>query len=257
MKILITGSNGYIGQAIRKKLSSHELTLLHRGVCEITDEKQVDSYFTENYDIVIHCAAAGGSRLNGDTPKVLHDNLKMFLNLYKHKDNFGKFIHFGSGAQYHAQDTYYGLSKKIISDIIETEDKFFNLIIYGLFDKNEIPTRFIKSCINNCKNNNDIMVHKNKEMDFFHMDDLIKIVREYIDGTREDKLVECVYMDCIDLCTIARIVMSQISLTTSRIIVGEPGLDVPYTRIGRRPNWQSGNLEEKIKQTVHQILPIQ
>ena len=94
------------------------------------------------------------------------NNLKMFLNLYKYKEQFGKFIHFGSGAQYHAQDTYYGLSKRIIADLCKTDDKFFNIVVYGLFDKNEIETRFIKSCINNCKKEKPIIVHKNKKMDF-------------------------------------------------------------------------------------------
>ena len=198
MKILITGSNGYIGKALTTALSNHDLTLLHRGVCEITDETQVDSFFTENYDIVIHCAAAGGSRLKGDTPNVLHDNLKMFLNLYKHKDKFSKLIHFGSGAQFHAEDTYYGLSKRVISDLIETDEKFHNIIIYGLFDKNEIDTRFIKSCINKCKEDKPIIVHKNKEMDFFHMEDLIKLINEYIEDERKDKQVQCVYFEsCI------------------------------------------------------------
>ena len=253
MKILITGSNGYIGQALEKNLTGHDLTLLHRGVCEITDEKQVDAFFTENYDTVIHCAAAGGSRFRGDNPKVLHDNLKMFLNLYKHRDKFNKLIHFGSGAQYHAPDTYYGFSKRIISDIIETENKFFNLIIYGMFDKNEIETRFIKSCINNCKEDTTIKVHKNKQMDFFHMEDLLKLVNEYIDGTREDQLVECVYMEKLDLCEIAEIVMSEMG--KGEIIIENPGLDKPYTRVGSIPNWisGSGSLKQRIIQTVGEL----
>ena len=128
MKILITGSNGYIGKALQSHYTDHDLTLLHRGVCELTNESQVDSFFTTNYDIVIHCAAAGGSRLKGDTSKVLHDNLRMFLNLYKHKDKFKQFIHFGSGAQYHAVDTYYGLSKKLISDLMIRENNFLILL---------------------------------------------------------------------------------------------------------------------------------
>ena len=258
MKILITGSNGYIGKALQKNLSGHELTLLHRGVCEITDEQQVDDFFldapyVDRYDIVIHCAAAGGSRLKGDTPKVLHDNLKMFLNLYKHKDKFDKFIHFGSGAQYHAPDTYYGFSKRIISEIMEIESNFFNLIIYGLFDKNELETRFIKSCINNCKENKPIIVHKNKQMDFFHMEDLLKLVNEYIDGTREDRLVECVYLETFDLCQIARIIISE--MENGEIILKDTEVDNPYIRVGSPPNWIAGSnsLKEKIIQTVGEL----
>ena len=255
MKILITGSNGYIGKALQSHYTDHDLTLLHRGTCDLTDESQVDSFFTENYDIVIHCAAAGGSRLKGDTPKVLNDNLNMFLNLHKHKDKFNKFIHFGSGAQYYAQDTYYGLSKKLISDIIAIEDNFFNLIIYGLFDENEISTRFIKSCVNNCKKNKNIIVHKNKQMDFFHMEDLLLLVDKYISEEISESEVECVYYQIFDLCAIAKMVMAEFKETTSEILLREEGLDRPYCRKGNK--YLPGNLELKIKQTVHKVLPIQ
>jgi nucleoside-diphosphate-sugar epimerase len=259
MKILITGAKGYIGKALTTELSGHDLTLLHRGVCEITDEKQVDDFFLDmpyhsiKYDVVIHCAVAGGSRRKNDSSEVLHDNLKMFLNLYKHKHKFDKLIHFGSGAQYHAPDTYYGLSKSLISEIVETENKFFNIIIYGLFDKNELETRFIKSCINNCKEDKPITVHKNKQMDFFHMEDLLKLINEYIDGTREDKQVECVYMEMHDLCQIARMVISEMG--KGEIILEEPGLDKPYVRVGGVPNWVagSGNLKDRIIQTVGEL----
>ena len=251
MKILITGSNGYIGKALQNHYVEHSLTLLHRGVCDLTDELQVDNFFTGKYDVIIHCAAAGGSRLKGDTPKVLNDNLKMFLNLHKHKDKFDKFIHFGSGAQYHAQDTYYGLSKKLISDIISAEDNFFNLIIYGLFDENEIPTRFIKSCVNNCMNNKNIIVHKNKQMDFFHMEDLLLLVDKYISEETSESELECVYYQIFDLCKIADIVLREFKGSTSEIVVREEGLDRPYCRKGNK--YLPGNLELKILETIGKI----
>ena len=249
MKILITGSNGYIGKAVKEHYSEHNLTLLHRAVCELTDESQVDNFFTEKYDVVIHCAALGGNRIERDKPKVLHDNLKMFLNLHKHKDKFGKLIHFGSGAQYH-EDTYYGLSKRVISDLIKSENKFFNIIIYGLFDKNEIDTRFIKSCVNKCKEGKPIIVHKNKQMDFFHMEDLMILIDKII--SHDDQITrefQAVYWETFDLCQIARIVIDEMG--SGEIILGETGLDKPYTRIGRY--YCKGSLLDRIKQTVGEL----
>jgi len=250
MKILITGTNGYIGKALTKHLSGHDLTLLHRGVCDLNDEVQVDSFFTENYDVVIHCAAAGGSRLKGDSPDALTSNLKMFLNLYKHKDKIGKFIHFGSGAQHHALDTYYGLSKRVISDLMKTENKnFYNFIIYGLFDENEIETRFIKSCINKCKEEKPIIVHKNKKMDFFHMKDLLLLIDECLEDKIKTSELECVYWEIYDLCSIARIVIKEMG--KGSIILGETGLADPYIRVGRP--FRRGNLEERIIQTIGEL----
>ena len=256
MKILITGSNGYIGKAVKEHYSEHNLTLLHRAVCELTDESQVDNFFTEKYDVVIHCAALGGNRIERDKPKVLHDNLKMFLNLHKHKDKFGKLIHFGSGAQYH-EDTYYGLSKRVIADLCETDDKFFNIIVYGLFDKNEIETRFIKSCINKCKEGKPIIVHKNKKMDFFHMEDLLILIDKIISVDEENKLqwihatreYQAVYWEEFDLCSIARMVIGEMG--SGEIILGEPGLDKPYTRTTRY--FCEGSLLDRIKQTVGEL----
>ena len=250
LKILITGSNGYIGKALTNHLSKHDLTRLHRGVCDLTDEWQVDRFFDEKYDLVIHCAAMGGSRLKSDSPDALIANLKMFLNLYKHKDKIGKFIHFGSGAQHHSLETYYGLSKRVISDLmISDRDRFYNFIIYCLFDKNEIDTRFIKSCINKCKAEKPIIVYKNKQMDFFHMEDLMILIDECINNTLKDRELECVYWEIFDLCKIARLVISEMG--TGELILGEPGLDKPYTRVGKK--YRTGNLEDKIKQTIGEL----
>ena len=264
MKILITGSNGYIGKAVKEHYADHDLTLLHREVCELTDESQVDSFFDnleapccpKSYDAVIHCAALGGNIIERDKPKVLHDNLKMFLNLHKHKDKFGKLIHFGSGAQYH-EDTYYGLSKRVIADLCKTDDKFFNIIVYGLFDKNEIETRFIKSCINKCKEGKPIIVHKNKKMDFFHMEDLLILIDNIISVDEENKLqwihatreYQAVYWEEFDLCSIARMVIGEMG--SGEIILGEPGLDKPYTRTMKY--YCEGSLLDRIKQTVGEL----
>ena len=252
MKILITGSNGYIGRALQKHYAGHDLTLLHRQTCDLLSDRKIDMFFQDDcfYDIVIHCAASGGSRLVKDSPDALTNNLKMFLNLYKYKEQFGKFIHFGSGAQYHAPGTYYGLSKRIIADLCKTDDKFFNIVVYGLFDKNEIETRFIKSCINKCKEGKPIIVHKNKQMDFFHMEDLMILIDKII--SHDDQITrefQAVYWETFDLCQIARIVIDEMG--SGEIILGETGLDKPYTRIGRY--YCEGSLLDRIKQTVGEL----
>ena len=81
MKILITGSNGYIGKALQKHYADHELTLLNRKTCDLLSEQMIDMFFQDDcfYDIVIHCAASGGSRLKKDSPDALTNNLKMFF----------------------------------------------------------------------------------------------------------------------------------------------------------------------------------
>ncbi len=172
MKVLITGTNGYIGKHLSQVLP-YDITCLHRGVCDLTDKKEVDSFFNQfgKFDVVIHCAAVGGSRLKKDDDIIFNNNIQMFLNLVSNRKSFDRLIHFGSGAQ-KVDNGPYGFSKRIISNMIEELDDFYNIIIYGLFDENEIDTRFIKSCVHNCLNNKSIVVNDNKVMDLFHMKDL-------------------------------------------------------------------------------------
>ena len=73
------------------------------------------------------------------------ENLSMYYNLYANRNKFSRFINFASGAEIHDPDSPYGRSKKIIRDSVSDKNNFFNLRIYGLFDENELDTRFIKS----------------------------------------------------------------------------------------------------------------
>ena len=78
---------------------------------------------------------------------VLVKNIQMFYNLLNNKHYFGKLINFGSGAELNMPTDPYGLSKNIISKIIDAEPHFYNIRIYGVFDENELDTRFIKNNI--------------------------------------------------------------------------------------------------------------
>ena len=195
MKILITGTNGYIGNHLSRVLP-YDVTCLHRGVCDLTDKKEVDDFFNQfgKFDIVIHCAVSGGSRLKNDEDDVFHNNIQMFLNLVRNKDSFDRLIHFGSGAEKIDKGAY-GFSKRVIANMIEELDNFYNLRIYGLFDENELSTRFIKSCVTSCLNGTDIEVHGTKKMDFFHMKDLESIINFYISSVKPPKTIDCCYSE--------------------------------------------------------------
>jgi|1_EtaG_2_1085319.scaffolds.fasta_scaffold13042_3 nucleoside-diphosphate-sugar epimerase len=208
MRILITGSNGYIASAARKHLESqgHEIIKLNRSVCNLLDKKQVDDYF-ENFtcDVVIHTAVSGGSRLEEEKEDIISNNLDMFCGLLRHREKYKKFIHFGSGAQQKVE-SYYGISKRAIAGIIDKLDLFYNIKIYGLFDINEIDTRFIKANVRRALSGEDIVVHKNKRMDFFHMKDLMVLIDYYINNKDLNKNIDCSYKTSLTLVDIASII---------------------------------------------------
>ena len=211
MKILITGSNGYIGSSVSNYLESkgHQIFRLNRAVCDLSNKEQVDGYFKGfSCDVVIHTAVVGGSRLIQETESIVSDNLEMFCNLLRHKSKYGKFIHFGSGAQ-DKPTSFYGISKKAIGSLIEDLDSFYNIKIYGLFDENEINTRFIKASVNRALGGKEIIVHKDKKMDFFHMKDLLKLVEYYVVNDILEKNIDCSYKTSLTLLEIADIIKQR------------------------------------------------
>jgi GDP-L-fucose synthase len=194
MRILITGGNGYIAKNLYNGLKEkYDITLITRKNFDLTDSFETSKYFYDKYfDVVIHCAVSGGSRLKPDTSEDLDNNLKMYYNLLSCKDKFRKCLHFGSGAEIHAQNTPYGLSKHVIRQSLLDKDNFHNLRIFAVFDENELDTRFIKSNIKKYINKEPIIIHQNKLMDFFYMKDLVLLV-DYCILNNIPKEINCIY----------------------------------------------------------------
>ena len=212
MKILITGGNGYIAQSLEKGLSSfpYDITCVTREDFDLTNKEATNKWFADkHFDVVIHAAIKGGSRLKLDTGEVFYQNLQMFYNLYYNKSHFDKLIQFGSGAELGQPTTPYGLSKKIIKDICNSKDNFYNIRIFAVFDENELDTRFIKSNIKRYLNGEDLYVFAEKKMDFFYMKDLIKLVNFYIKNDNPPKTIDCTYNKSLFLTQIASLISDQ------------------------------------------------
>lgn len=206
LKILITGGNGYIAKSISNSLwEKYHILSPGREELDLLDSKSVDTFFEgKHFDVVIHTATLGGSRLKQEDETVSFYNLIMFYNLIRKKQQFSKLISFGSGAEFNTAYTPYGFSKKIINKLIHKHDNFYNLRIYAVFDEKEKDTRFIKSNIQRYLNNDPIVIHQDKLMDFIYMPDLISIVEHYIVGKDLLKEVDCIYDDTVSLSKIAQ-----------------------------------------------------
>lgn len=195
MKILITGGNGYIAKKLKKHLEdNHEVTTVTRDDFDLTDSISVNKWFdTRSYDAVIHTAISGGSRLVEEDYTVIDKNLSMYYNLHDNRHSFDKFISFGSGAEVFKQNTPYGMSKKIISESVKTTEGFYNIRIFGVFDEDELNTRFIKGNILRYLKKEPMIIHSDKIMDFIYMKDLMQIVNYYVGGKDLQKNINCSY----------------------------------------------------------------
>ena len=195
MKILITGKNGYIGRSLHSYLySKHDVTIVGRQDFDLTNPYETIKFFSDkSFDVVIHTAVVGGHRDKQEDSSILDQNLKMYYNLLDVKHRYTKFITFGSGAE-QKSTTPYGLSKFIINQSIKDKPNFYNLRIFGVFDENELDTRFIKANIKRYINKEAIQVFEDKMMDFIYMKDLISLVEHYINNDGLPKEIDCMYL---------------------------------------------------------------
>ena len=213
MRILITGGEGYIAQGLIRGLgsSSYDITYITRKDFDLTDKLSTENWFkkTSYFDVVIHTAIEGGSRLKKDSSDVCYRNLQMFQNLIYNKEHFGKLIQFGSGAEFDQPTTPYGLSKKLISELCNLHNNFYSIRIFAVFDENELDTRFIKSNIKRYLKGEDLYVFAEKAMDFFYMKDLVKLVSFYIENNNPPKTIDCTYSKSLFLTQIASLISDQ------------------------------------------------
>jgi len=208
VNILITGGNGYIASKIKAFLApKHTITAITCDDFDLSNSAATSAFFiNKTFDVVIHTATAGGSRLRSEGPDVLIHNMRMYLNLLANNDKFNRLISFGSGAEFINPRTPYGVSKKAIAESILKHGNFYNIRKYAVFDEDELNTRFIKANIINYLNKQPIVIHQDKTMDFFYMKDLLNLVEYYITADAPPKEIDCTYTLSYKLSDIANII---------------------------------------------------
>lgn len=250
MNILITGAGGFVGRNLSEHLApKFNVFAAKHADLELLDETAVERYVKENrIDLIIHCAAVGGSRkTNYDAGRVdvVDKNLRMFFNLERCLTANMRMIHLGSGAEYdrlhwrpkmsedyfdrHVPSDSYGYAKYVISKYIERTENITCLRIFGLFGKYEdYRFRFISNAIVRNLLRMPIIINQNVVFDYLYIEDLVKIVEQFIQKKPAGKHYNVTPTESIDLLTIAKIV-NQVSGFESEIRVLNEGMNAEYT----------------------------
>jgi GDP-L-fucose synthase len=250
MNILITGANGFLGREFERLLQNteHALYPTNRNILDVSDRQAVDEFFKNNkIDIVLHTAFVGVKNNIKNSEKHMIENLLMHKNIARHSPDYRLMFSFGSGAAFDRKKKidsiseselsfrypldYYGMAKNTIArDIIEHNGNIINLRLFGCFGPLEQDTRLIKNSINRAVKNKSITIHQDKKMDFFYVDDLLKVIMFCADNHKEDlpKDINMSYREKLKLSEIG----AQINNLTGRpvgVIINNKTIGAPYT----------------------------
>ena len=188
-KIFITGANGFIGKNLCEGLREYyDIFSLSRNELNLLDESEVEEYFKKNYfDAIIHCATQNASRNAKESlDLVLERNLRMFFNLERCSNYYGKMYYLGSGAEYdmenyipfmkeeyfgrHIPKDGYGFSKYIMSKISSNRNNIYDLRLFGVYGKYEDwEIRFISNAICKAMYNLPITIKQNVYFDYLYI----------------------------------------------------------------------------------------
>ena len=218
MKILVTGTNGFIGRNLKEYLQNRylELDFPKRDKLNLLDSRAVYRYLSHrSFDVIVHC---------GVTLQSVEENLKMYFNLERCSSHFGKLVCIGSGAEFdsrnyvpkmkeehfglHIPSDIYGFSKYVIAkDIQARERNIFNLRVFGIFGKYEdYNRRFISNNICRALCGQDLSVSKNMYFDYLYINDFSRILDLFINREVEHRTYNICRGESIDLLSLAEII---------------------------------------------------
>jgi len=211
MRILITGGNGFIGRYLKQHLSfQHDVIAPSSKELDLTHSSVVDGFFrTQKFDVVIHTAVKGRNNVTEKSSDVSNRIIAMFDNLAKHRNQYNKFIHFGSGAEFGLNQTIdnayeddifklypqesYGLGKNVIARAIRIIPNFYNLRVFSCFDTSEDDTRFITKFKKTVDAKQIFEIDQDRYVDFISLQDIAIVVDAVLNNQLTDNDVNLVY----------------------------------------------------------------
>lgn len=250
-KILITGGEGYIARNLKPlfEQNGYEVVAPSRTELDLLNVEYLASFLQfEKFDAIVHTAIRGGRRTKEDTfEDVYVPNIQMFENLCAANrwGNPAQIITIGSGAEFDRRGPInskreeavfdkwpidpYGLSKNIITRrALSDFDNIWVLRLFGCFNWDDDPVRFIRYGIENVKRGLPIRVHCHKLMDYFYMDDVF-LVMDYILKNGGPRNINLVYDEKTSLMHIAEIICKNMNAESKMIEICNPITENPYT----------------------------
>ena len=261
-RILLTGGSGFIGRNILESFLNKKYQIIAPRSYELNllDTSSVDGYFKDKeFDVVLHSGCKPGHRNAKDPTNLFYANTRMFQNIERHKDKYGKFLNFGSGAIYDTdrsisnvkeEDVFkylgeneHSFCKYVVGKQIEKLDNFVDLNIFGIFGKYEDwEIRFISNSICKAVYNLPITLRQNRRFSYLFVNDLMPILDWFIENEPRYSFYNIVPDENVELLEIANII-KEISGADLEIKVALDGYSLDYTGSNMRLRGEISNLQ--------------
>lgn len=272
-RILITGAGGFIGRNLVEKLSEVYTVLApEKEELNLCDTEMVEKYLTEHMvNVVIHAANYGGrDGKNISSQDTMEFGLRMYTNLERCSHLYDKMYYFGSGAEYdkkhyipYMKEEYfgtfipqdgYGFYKYLLSKLCIQKDNIFDLRLFGVYGKYEPwAVRFISSNVCRILKGMPMTLSKNMYFDYIYIDDLVEIMRWFIENEPKHKHYNICRGEHIDLYSLGNIIRETLK-SDCEFIVASEGYKLEYSGDNSRLLSEIGDYQFKpYKETIEEL----
>jgi UDP-2-acetamido-2,6-beta-L-arabino-hexul-4-ose reductase len=204
MQVSVTGSSGFIGKHLIKRLKAEKgfkVKEFDREKNNLSDKKYLDS-FVKGSDVIVHLAGAN----KGTFYQLMETNIMGTKSLLDALADCSPNAHlvFASSFQVYSKDSVYGATKKIAENLINEYagkrliKSAINLRLANVYGSGGKPfyNSVIATMIHQIFNNQEIQISGDgkQKRDYIHVDDIVDLIIKSLEFKKNGSIT-------VDICT--------------------------------------------------------